>query len=147
MSNCDHTKLYSTNSVGRHYPAPCPWCALRALTTLAFMARTAGGTARHDAALRRACEDAEEVLGQPVPSCARRKPEDEPRPPINIVTIKTAVLEAAFGAKALPELEFYERLQGLYIIGAQAGAAHAAALQARVDELEQQIAAQARRVE
>lgn len=48
-----------------------------ALVNLTFMARTAPGTAA-DAALGRACDAAEAVIGQKVPSCAKRKPDDQP---------------------------------------------------------------------
>lgn len=50
--------------------------AMEALTELVFMARTAAGSPR-DSALLRACEKAEAVIGQNVPPCARRKPEDQ----------------------------------------------------------------------
>lgn len=52
--------------------------AMEALTELVFMARTAFGSLR-DPALSRACAKAEAVIGQKVPACARRKPEDQVR--------------------------------------------------------------------
>lgn len=51
--------------------------AMKALTELVFMARTTGGTAGRDEALCRACDQAEAIIGQKVPACARRKPGDE----------------------------------------------------------------------
>lgn len=54
----------------------------RALVKLTFMGRTAAGTAGRDEALCRALDEAERVLGQKVPVCARRKPDtDPPEPP------------------------------------------------------------------
>lgn len=47
--------------------------AMAALKNLVFMVRTSGGTAGHDESLCRACEQAEEVIGQKVPECAKRK--------------------------------------------------------------------------